>query len=129
MNETIKNLIDRRSIKKYKSDMVPMEIIDQICEAGTYAANGRGLQAGLIIAVTDKAIRDKISALNAAVMGMDACEDKPGYTTVHAMAPKAELADYPIVLRAMTQGRGVFEYNVTGYDTVPQNVAQKVVAK
>ena len=71
MNETVKSLIDRRSIKKYKSDMVPMEIIDQICEAGTYAANGRGLQAGLIIAVTDKAMRDKLSALNAAVMGMD----------------------------------------------------------
>ena len=71
MNETVKSLIDRRSIKKYKSDMVPMEIIDQICETGTYAANGRGLQAGLIIAVTDKAMRDKLSALNAAVMGMD----------------------------------------------------------
>ena len=71
MSETLKTLIDRRSIKKYKSDMVPMEIIDKICEAGTYAANGRGLQAGLIIAVTDKAMRDKISALNAAVMGMD----------------------------------------------------------
>ena len=71
MNEALKNLIDRRSIKKYKSDMVPMEIIDQICEAGTFAACGRGLQAGLIIAVTDKAMRDKLSALNAAVMGTD----------------------------------------------------------
>ena len=71
MNEVVKGLIERRSIKKYKSDMVPMEIIDQICEAGTYAANGRGLQAGLIIAVTDKAMRDKLSRLNAAVMGVD----------------------------------------------------------
>ena len=71
MNEVVKGLIDRRSIKKYKSDMVPMEIIDQICEAGTYAANGRGLQAGMIIAVTDKAMRDKLSQLNAAVMGAE----------------------------------------------------------
>ena len=71
MNEVVKGLIDRRSIKKYKSDMVPMEIIDQICEAGTYAANGRGLQAGMIIAVTDKAMRDKLSRLNAAVMGAE----------------------------------------------------------
>ena len=63
----------------------------------------------------------------AAVMGMDAAEDKPGYTVVHAAAPKAELADYPTVLRAMTQGRGSFEYNVTGYDTVPMNVAQKII--
>lgn len=71
MNEALKNLMDRRSIKKYKNDMVPMEIIDQICEAGKYAACGRGLQAGLIIAVTDKAMRDRLSALNAAVMGTD----------------------------------------------------------
>ena len=71
MNEALKNLMDRRSIKKYKSDMVPMEIIDQICEAGKYAACGRGAQAGLIVAVTDKALRDRISALNAAVMGTD----------------------------------------------------------
>ena len=40
---------------------------------------------------------------------------------------KAELVEYPIVLRAMTQGRGSFEYTVTGYDTVPANIAQKIV--
>ena len=86
----------------------------------------------LDVTVPESMVGDVMGDLNkrrAAVMGMDAVEDKPGYTVVHAMAPKAELADYPIVLRAMTQGRGVFEYNVTGYDTVPQNVAQKVVAK
>ncbi|MBQ7284566.1 MAG: nitroreductase [Oscillospiraceae bacterium] len=71
MNEVIKNIIDRRSIKKYKDTPVPMELIDQICEAGTYAANGRGLQAPIIIAVTDKTMRDKLSKLNAAVMGTD----------------------------------------------------------
>lgn len=72
MNEVINNMICRRSVKSYKSDMVPMEIIDQICEAGTWAANGKGLQAGMIIAVTDKETRDKLSKLNAAVMGTDA---------------------------------------------------------
>ena len=71
MSNAIEKMITRRSIKKYKSDMVPMEIIDQICEAGKYAACGRGAQAGLIIAVTDKAVRDKLSAMNAAVMGTD----------------------------------------------------------
>ena len=71
MNDIIKAMIDRRSIKNYKADMVPMELIDQICEAGKYAANGRGLQAPIIVAVTDKALRDRISALNAAVMGAE----------------------------------------------------------
>ena len=46
---------------------------------------------------------------------------------VHALAPKAELTEYPIILRAMTQGRGSFEYEVTGYDTVPGNIAAKIV--
>lgn len=71
MNEVLKAIKERRSTKSYKSDMVPMEIIDQICEAGTWAANGRGAQAGMIIAVTDKETRDKLSRLNAAVMGSD----------------------------------------------------------
>lgn len=71
MNEVIKNIKERRSVKKFKPDMVPMEVIDKICEAGTYAANGKGAQAGMIIAVTDKETRDKLSRLNAAVMGRD----------------------------------------------------------
>ena len=71
MNEVLKAIKERRSCKKFKDDMVPMEIIDQICEAGTWAANGRGVQAGMIIAVTDKETRDKLSRLNAAVMGAD----------------------------------------------------------
>jgi len=60
------------------------------------------------------------------VMGMDPAAKK-GYTTVHALAPKAELTEYPIALRAMTQGRGSFDFEVTGYDTVPANIASKIV--
>ncbi len=85
----------------------------------------------LDVTVPEYMVGDVMGDLNkrrSSVMGMDASE-KEGYTVVHAYAPKAELADYPIVLRAMTQGRGSFEYSVTGYDTVPQNVAQKVVSK
>ena len=71
MNEVLKAIKERRSTKSFKSDMVPMEIIDQICEAGKWAANGKGAQAGMIIAVTDKETRDKLSRLNASVMGAD----------------------------------------------------------
>ena len=71
MNEVLKAIKERRSTKSFKSDMVPMEIIDQICEAGKWAANGKGAQAGMIVAVTDKETRDKLSRLNAAVMGAD----------------------------------------------------------
>ncbi len=81
------------------------------------------------ITVPDALVGDVIGDLNkrrGAVMGMDPAQKK-GYTTVHATAPKAELAEYPIVLRAMSQGRGSFEFAVTGYDTVPANIAQKIV--
>ena len=81
------------------------------------------------ITVPDALVGDVMGDLNkrrSAVMGMDPATKK-GYTVVHAIAPKAELVEYPITLRAMTQGRGSFEYAVTGYDTVPMNVAQKIV--
>ena len=61
----------RRSIRKYKSDMVPKEIIDKIVEAGTYAATGMGQQSPIILAVTNKEVRDKLSKWNADIMGTD----------------------------------------------------------
>ena len=69
MNEITQNMITRRSIKKYKPDPVPREMLDQILKAGTYAACGMGRQSPIIIAVTDKTVRDELSALNAKIMG------------------------------------------------------------
>ena len=66
--ETIKT---RRSTRKYKSDPVPQELLDKIIEAGLYAPSGMGRQATIILAVTDKAMRDKLSAMNARIMGTD----------------------------------------------------------
>ena len=83
------------------------------------------------ITVPESIVGDVMGDLNkrrGAVMGMDAAAKK-GYTVVHAVAPKAEIVDYPIALRAMTQGRGSFEFEVTGYDTVPGNIAAKIVEK
>ena len=69
MNETLKTLIERRSCRSYKPDPIPAEILDQILEAGTYAATGMGRQSPIMIAVTDKKVRDQLSKMNAAVMG------------------------------------------------------------
>lgn len=84
----------------------------------------------LDVTVPESLVGDVMGDLNkrrGAVMGMDPCETREGYTTVHATAPKSEIADYPIALRAMSQGRGYFDYAVTGYDVVPGNIAQKIV--
>ena len=84
----------------------------------------------LDIYVPDALVGDVMGDLNkrrGAVMGMEPVENKKGYTVVHALAPKAELVEYPIILRAMTQGRGSFEYAVNAYDIVPGNIAAKIV--
>jgi len=67
--EAIENLKTRRSVRKFKSDMVPKEIIEKIVEAGTYAPTGMNRQTPVIIAVTNKEVRDKLSKLNASIMG------------------------------------------------------------
>jgi len=74
MNNNVKEqalevLKNRRSIRKYTSEMPPTELIDKVIEAGTYAPTGMGHQSPIIVAVTDKATRDKLSQLNAQVMG------------------------------------------------------------
>ena len=71
MNEVIKAIKNRRSVKSYKPDAVPDELLDAILEAGTYAPTGRNMQSPIIIAVTDKTVRDRLAKLNAEVMGMD----------------------------------------------------------
>ena len=64
-------IINRRSVRKYKTDMIPRDIIERIVEAGTYAANGRGHQASIILAVTNKELRDKLSEMNRKIGGWD----------------------------------------------------------
>lgn len=69
MNEVIEMMKTRRSIRKFKPEALPDEIIEQIAEAGTYAATGKNLQSPIIIAVTNKQLRDKISEMNRKIGG------------------------------------------------------------
>lgn len=71
MSEVMKNILTRRSIRKYKPDMVPEDVLERIIQAGTYAATGAGKQSPIIIAVTNKELRDQLSAMNARIMGKD----------------------------------------------------------
>ena len=69
MSKVLEEMKTRRSIRKFKPDMIPQDILDRIIEAGTYAANGRGAQNTIIIQVTNKEIRDEIAKRNADIMG------------------------------------------------------------
>ena len=71
MGETLTTLKTRRSCRAYKPELIEVDKLNAIIEAGTYAATGMGKQSPIIIAVTDRAMRDKLSKMNAAVMGVD----------------------------------------------------------
>ncbi len=63
--EALENILTRVSVKKYKSEPVPKELIDKIVEAGTHAASGLNKQSPIILAVTNQEIIKKLSFLNA----------------------------------------------------------------
>lgn len=69
MSDVLNKMKTRRSIRKFKPDMVPQEILDQIIEAGLYAASGMGEQSPIIIQVTKKELRDEISKMNCEIGG------------------------------------------------------------
>ena len=71
MNEIIKAMKERRSIRKYKSEQIKDTELEQILEAGLYAASGRGQQATKLVVVQDKDTIARLSKMNAAVMGAD----------------------------------------------------------
>ena len=71
MNDVIKAMLERRSIRKFKPDMPKKEDLEQIIEAGLYAPSARGLQPTMVVAVTDKETRDRLSAVNAQIWGRE----------------------------------------------------------
>ena len=71
MSTTMNDLLTRRSVRSYTDEIPPMEVIEEICKAGTYAPTGMNRQAPVIVAVTNREVRDRLSKLNAAVFGPD----------------------------------------------------------
>ena len=69
MNETLKVLETRRSCRNFKPDMISEEELQEIVKAGTYAPTGMGKQSPLIIAVTNKELRDQIAEENRKIGG------------------------------------------------------------
>jgi nitroreductase len=70
MNETINTIISRRSIKAYTDELVSDYLLNEITTAATYSASGMNKQSALMVVVKDKALRNKLSALNASILGI-----------------------------------------------------------
>ncbi len=71
MNETIKTLLERRSIRKFKPEQIREDELNAILEAGMYAPSGANQQSALFVVVQDKETLRKLSVMNAAVWGKD----------------------------------------------------------
>ncbi len=69
MNETMNAILSRRSVRKYTDRMPSREDLEQIIQAGLYAASGKGGQSSVILAVTDRTLRDRLMEMNRKIGG------------------------------------------------------------
>ena len=69
MNEILKAMEERRSVRKFKPDMPRREDLEAIIEAGLYAASSMGKQSAIAVAVTNRELRDRISDDNRKIGG------------------------------------------------------------
>ena len=82
MKSTLDDLKARRSCRAYQPQQITDAELDAVLEAGAYAPNGRGHQAVVMVAVQDKADRDALSRMNAAIMGTPDTDPFYGAPTV-----------------------------------------------
>ena len=61
----------QKKLPRYKPDMIPEDVLEEILKAGTYAATGMGKQSPVILAVTNPEVRQRLSEVNAEIMGVD----------------------------------------------------------
>ena len=92
--EAMKNLLERRSIRRYKETQVPDDLLNQVLEAGLYAPTGMNRQNVVMVAVRDKETRDKLSKMNAAVMGT---QNDPFYGAPCVIVVLGDAETYPVV--------------------------------
>lgn len=71
MNDAIKTLTTRRSCKNFKSEQIKDEELNLILQAGMNAPTGRGLQSPIMVVIQNKSLIQKISKLNASIMGVN----------------------------------------------------------
>ena len=91
MNEVIKAIKERRSIRSFKAQMPKKEELEQIIEAGLYAASGMGKQSAIVVAITNKDVRDKLMKANQKVMNVEDRDPFYGAPAILVvLAPKEE---------------------------------------
>lgn len=93
MNETIKTLMTRLSTKSYTDEVIKKEDFDLILQAGTYAPSGKNAQASVIVATQNPELIQKLSKLNASILGTTA-DPFYGATSVAVVFAKKSVPTY-----------------------------------
>ena len=89
MKETLQDIKTRRSCRKFQSRQVAEEDLKAILEAGTWAATGHGWQSPVMVVVQDKATIEKLSKMNAAILGVSSDPFYGAPTVVIVLADKS----------------------------------------
>lgn len=89
--EAMEMLLNRRSVRKYKSEQIKKEELEAVIEAGRYAPTGMNRQPGLFIAIQDKETRQKVSEINREIMGSSS-DPFYGAPTIVLVLVKADAA-------------------------------------
>ena len=82
MNETLKAIRERRSIRKYKAEQIKDSELNAVLEAGTWAPTGKGMQSPVMVVVQDAETIAYLSGMNAQIMGNPAADPFYGAPTV-----------------------------------------------
>lgn len=82
MNETMKTLLNRRSIRKFKQEQIKDEELNAVLEAGKYAPSAGNQQSSLFIVVQNKSVIEKLTKMNAGVMGKTNTDPYYGAPTI-----------------------------------------------
>ncbi len=69
--EVLRCLLTRRSVRAYEPRQITEDELEAVLQAGLYAPCGMGSQKVYFAAVQDKAVRDRLSAMNRAILGSD----------------------------------------------------------
>ncbi len=94
VDQCLELIKSRRSIRSFKKDPVPAELLHRIVEAGLYAASGRGFQSPVILQITNRSVRDRLMKLNAEIMGRSGTDPFYGAPAVLVVLARREIPTY-----------------------------------
>lgn len=69
-NEVLKAIRERRSIRRFQEKQISDDELKSVLDAGTWAATGHGTQDPWIVAVQNPQLMQRLSAVNAEIMGI-----------------------------------------------------------